>query len=69
MKLLYYNWDLIDGHNGGGVTVYQKNLLTELVKTGKDQIYYKKSIECTKHLKHNGNYIELPPKRTADMPL
>lgn len=40
MKLLYYNWDLIDGHNGGGVTVYQKNLLTELVKTGKDQIYY-----------------------------
>lgn len=36
MKLLYYNWDLIDGHNGGGVTVYQKNLLTELVKTGKN---------------------------------
>ena len=39
MKILYYNWDHIDGNIGGGVTVYQKNLVKYLLN-GDDEIYF-----------------------------
>ena len=40
MKILYYNWDRIDGHAGGGVTVYQKNLLAEMSKMDNVELYF-----------------------------
>ena len=39
MKILFYNWDKIDGHVGGGVTVYQRNLVKYLLREDKDNIY------------------------------
>lgn len=40
MRILYYNWDIIDGHSGGGVTVYQKNLIDEMMKRSDIDIHY-----------------------------
>lgn len=39
MKILYYNWDTIDG-SFGGVTVYQKNLLSEMIKRKDIDVYF-----------------------------
>ena len=39
MKILFYNWDRIDGHAGGGVTVYQYNLVKYLLSKDNDEIY------------------------------
>ena len=43
MRILYYNWDRIDGHAGGGVTVYQRNLLAEMSKRKDIEIYFMNS--------------------------
>ncbi len=43
MKILYYNWVPYDYHKivGGGVQVYQKNLIDKLLSTdSKDEIYF-----------------------------
>lgn len=42
MKILYYNWvDYLDPENrGGGVSVYQKNLLEQLSKTNEHDLYF-----------------------------
>lgn len=40
VKILFYNWDRLDGNAGGGVTVYQKNLIQELSKNENLEIYY-----------------------------
>lgn len=42
MKILYYNWVPFDDdeHRGGGVTVYQKNLIASLIKQTKSEIYF-----------------------------
>ena len=40
MKVLFYNWDRIDGNAGGGVTLYQRNLIQELLKNDCIDIYY-----------------------------
>ena len=40
MKILFYNWDRIDGHAGGGVTVYQRNLVNYLLTQGEDEIFF-----------------------------
>lgn len=32
MKILYYNWIQFDELYGGGVNVYQKNIIEELIK-------------------------------------
>lgn len=42
MKILYYNWvDFLDPETrGGGVSVYQKNLLEELVKNSHNELYF-----------------------------
>ena len=39
MKLLFYNWDRIDGTVGGGVNVYQRNLFNYLLKNTQHEIY------------------------------
>ena len=39
MKILFYNWDRLDGNVGGGVTVYQRNLVKYLLNEDKDNIY------------------------------
>ncbi len=39
MKILFYNWDRIDGKVGGGVTVYQKNLVNYLLG-GDDDLFF-----------------------------
>lgn len=41
-KILYYNWVPFDDdeNRGGGVTVYQKNLIEELIKENKYEIYF-----------------------------
>ena len=36
MKILIYNWDLLDGKNGGGVVTYIKNLVSGLLKEKHD---------------------------------
>ncbi|WP_410472879.1 glycosyltransferase [Faucicola mancuniensis] len=42
MKIFYYNWvDYLDNENrGGGVSVYQKNLLEELSKNTDHELYF-----------------------------
>lgn len=40
MRILYYNWDHIDGKIGGGVTIYQKNVLSEIVKNPKNEVFF-----------------------------
>ena len=42
MKILYYNWIQFDKKNnfGGGVNVYQKNLIEEMIKDEKNEIYF-----------------------------
>lgn len=40
MKVLYYNWDYIDGNSGGGVSGYQRNLFSEMVKLDDYTLYY-----------------------------
>lgn len=42
MRILYYNWvDYLDPENrGGGVSVYQKNLLQELSSTNQHKLYF-----------------------------
>ena len=40
MKLLYYNWDQLDGKVGGGVNVYQKNLVNYLLKNTNHEIFF-----------------------------
>lgn len=39
-KILYYNWTHIDGNNGGGVTVYQKNLAEKMLDNKDISITY-----------------------------
>ena len=39
MKILFYNWDKIDGNVGGGVTIYQRNLVKYLLKKDEDNVY------------------------------
>lgn len=36
MKILIYNWDLLDGKNGGGVVTYIKNLISGLISNKYD---------------------------------
>ena len=40
MKLLFYNWDRIDGTDGGGVNIYQRNLFNYLLNNTKHEIYF-----------------------------
>ncbi len=42
MKILFYNWvDFLDDENrGGGVSVYQRNLLEELCKNNDHELYF-----------------------------
>lgn len=42
MKILYYNWIQFDKKNneGGGVNVYQKNLIDYLIKNTNNEIYF-----------------------------
>ena len=42
MKILYYNWTQFDNVNnqGGGVNVYQKNLIEYMVKNTDNEIYF-----------------------------
>lgn len=42
MKLLYYNWIQFDNQEGigGGVNVYQKNLIEYIVKNTDDEVYF-----------------------------
>ena len=42
MKILYYNWvDYLDPEGrGGGVSVYQKNLLEEFGKSNNNELYF-----------------------------
>lgn len=40
MKVLFYNWDHIDGSEGGGVSVYLRNLLSYLLKNTNYKILY-----------------------------
>lgn len=39
-KILYYNWTHVDGSNGGGVTVYQRNLIEEMLNDSEYSITY-----------------------------
>ena len=39
MRILYYNWDHLDGNSGGGVTVYQRNLINGL-NGGDNKLFY-----------------------------
>ena len=39
-KILLYNWDRIDGHDGGGVTVYLKNIITHLCDNPNYKIFF-----------------------------
>ena len=40
MKILFYNWDRIDGKVGGGVNVYQINLFKYLINNSEHEIYF-----------------------------
>ena len=42
MKILYYNWVQFDNENktGGGVSIYQKNLIDSLIKNSEHEIYF-----------------------------
>ena len=42
MKILYYNWIQFDKKNneGGGVNIYQKNIIEELIKDNNNDIYF-----------------------------
>ena len=42
MRILYYNWTQFDKKNndGGGVNVYQKNLVKYLVDNTNNEIYF-----------------------------
>ena len=42
MKVLYYNWIQFDKKNnsGGGVNVYQKNLIEEISKDKNNEVYF-----------------------------
>lgn len=39
-KILLYNWSPVDGKNGGGVELYQRNLAEALIKDGSYEIYH-----------------------------
>jgi len=39
-KILFYNWDYLDGNEGGGVTVYSRNLISNLRKDKNYEIFY-----------------------------
>lgn len=39
-KILYYNWTRVDGNNGGGVTVYQRNLIENIIGDSEISITY-----------------------------
>jgi len=41
-KILYYNWCPFDNakNSGGGVNVYQKNLIEEMIKSPENEIYF-----------------------------
>ena len=46
MKILYYNWAYFNGKNiGGGVGVYQKNIIDAFAQYTKDDIYFLSSGE------------------------
>lgn len=40
MKLLFYNWVPVDSTQGGGVAVYQRNLLKYLLKNTDHELYF-----------------------------
>ena len=42
LKILYYNWVQFDNEKkeGGGVNIYQKNLIDYLVKNTNNEIYF-----------------------------
>lgn len=41
MKILYYNWIQFDDFSsGGGVNIYQKNIIEELIKKNEDEIFF-----------------------------
>ncbi len=41
MKILYYNWTNFEaGNNGGGVSVYQKNIIDTLIDQKDNEIYF-----------------------------
>ena len=56
MKILYYNWTQFDNTNneGGGVNVYQKNLIDYMLKETNNEIYFLSS----------GTYYDLFNKKT-----
>ncbi len=56
MKILYYNWTQFDNSNnqGGGVNIYQKNLIDYLIKNTNNEIYFLSS----------GIYYDIINKRT-----
>lgn len=39
-KLLIYNWTHIDDKQGGGVNLYVRNIIQELISQGEYDIYY-----------------------------
>jgi len=39
-KILLYNWCPVDSKDGGGVTVYQRNLVEKLINKGSYEIYH-----------------------------
>ena len=53
MRILIYNWDLLDGKNGGGVVTYIRNLVTGLVNHNHDVWYINSGLTytCDKKLK------------------
>lgn len=59
MKILYYNWTQFDKriNEGGGVSVYQKNLIDYLVNKTDNEIYFLSSGTCYNVMKQN-TYIE-----------
>lgn len=38
-KILFYNWCPVDSKAGGGVTIYQRNVITRLLNTNQYEIY------------------------------
>ena len=51
MKILIYNWDLLDGKNGGGVVTYIKNLVSGLINKGHDVWFINSGLTYTKDKK------------------
>ena len=48
MRVLIYNWDVLDGINGGGVVTYIKNLINGLLDNNVDVIFVNSGLRYTK---------------------